>query len=88
MSVAEANVIAAVIALTGVLAGLWVQTRKVHKENRADHGETVRLVRELRTDVKEVKADVRDVKDELRSHGQRLRVLEHLPFPVETKEIR
>ena len=80
VTVAEANVIAALLALTGVLAGLWTQTRRVHKDNRADHGETVKLVRELRADIREIKADIHDVKDELRSHGTRLRVLEHLPI--------
>jgi hypothetical protein len=73
-----AQIVAAILALVGVLAGLWVQTRRVHRENRKDHGETVRLVREMAGDIKEVREDVRDVKAEVRSHGDRLRSLERM----------
>ncbi|MFY7950483.1 MAG: hypothetical protein ACOVRP_14810 [Gemmatimonas sp.] len=73
-----AQIVAAIIALIGVLAGLWAQNRRVHRENRKDHGETVKLVREMAGDLKEVREDVRDVKAEVRSHGDRLRSLERI----------
>ena len=82
----DAQVVAAIVALTGVLAGLWVQNRKVHRDNRSDHAATMQVVGELRTDVREMRADVRDVRDEVRSHGDRLRILEHLPIPPKEHE--
>lgn len=81
----HAQVIAAVLALVGVLAGLWAQNRRVHRENRSDHQETadkvarlVSAVGEMAADVRETKADIRDVRDEVRAHGQRLRNLEKM----------
>lgn len=84
---ADATVIAAVIALVGILAAQWRQNRRVHRENRDDHAATGRKVDQLvagqsefRTDIREMRADVRDIKSDVRSHGDRLR---HLELPKE-----
>ena len=84
MTPAVATVIGAALSFVLGVAGLYVQNRKVHRDNRKDQQETASKVSDLidtvldmRTDVREVKAEVRDVKDEVRSHGDRLRNLEH-----------
>lgn len=86
IAAAEAQVVTAVLALVGVLSGLWVQSRRVHAENRADHHATaakvdtlVTFVADLGLDAREIKADVRDLKADLRSHGDRIKRLEHRP---------
>jgi len=71
-------------ALLGLL-GIYVQNRRLSKDQRADHANTAAKVDalvlsndEMAQNVREVKADLRDVKDEVRSHGDRLRNLEHM----------
>jgi hypothetical protein len=75
----DAGVIAALIALIGTLAALYVQQKRAHAENHAEHAATFELVREVAADVKEVRADQREQGAELRSHGDRLRRLEGVP---------
>lgn len=78
----DASVIGAVLTLAGVLAGLYVQNRKAHRQNHAEHAATFELVREVAADVKEVRADQREQGAEIRSHGDRLRRLELGPEPT------
>lgn len=89
IAAAEAQVLTAVLALVGVLCGLWVQSRRVHAENRDGHHATaakvdtlVTFVADLGLDAREIKADVRDLKADLRSHGDRIQRLEHKPARV------
>jgi hypothetical protein len=86
----DADVIAALLALVGVLAGLWVQTRRIQRENRADHGQVSAAsdrieaaLAELTAAGREMRDDVREIKAEVRSHGERLRRLEFHPIEEE-----
>lgn len=83
-SQADAGVVAAVLALVGVLAGLFVQTRRARQENHEEHAVTYAAVLEIAADVKEVRADQREQGSELRSHGERLRRLEIVSDPKPT----
>lgn len=63
-------------ALLGLL-GIYIQNRRLSRDQRADHANTASKVDELVLGQAEIKSDLRDVKDEVRSHGDRLRSLEH-----------
>jgi hypothetical protein len=84
----DATVVAALIALIGTLAALYVQTRKVQKENQHEHATTYAAVLEIAADVKEVRADQREHGSELRSHSERLRRLEIVSDPKPTPRPR
>lgn len=84
-SEADAAVIGSVLALVGVLAALWVQNRKTHRENRSDHADTAAKVDQLLEAQGGIAADVRDVKADVRDHGHRLRTLETAVVPVKPK---
>lgn len=78
----EAIAVAVVSGVFG-LATIVVQ-RRVHRDNRSDHAQTVAKVDELVSSVgaldakvDDVRADVREVKADLRDHSARLRVIEH-----------
>jgi hypothetical protein len=88
----DAAVLGSVLVLVGTLAGLFMQNRRTHRENRSDHADTAikvdRLLKaqgDIAADVRDVKADVTDVKAEVRDHGQRLRALEQ-PTPRPRKK--
>ena len=88
----DAAVLGSVLVLIGTLAGLFMQNRRTHKENRSDHLSTAAKVDQLLkaqgvigADVADVKADVIDVKAEVRDHGVRLRALEQ-PTPRPRKK--
>jgi hypothetical protein len=72
----DAAVIGSVLVLVGTLAGLFVQNRRTHRENRSDHADTSRKVDRLLEAQGDIAADVREVKAEVRHHGERLRHLE------------
>jgi hypothetical protein len=76
VSSGDATVIAAVLALIGGLSGLYVQQRRVHRDNRSDHQETAAKVDQLLVGQRDISADVRDVKADVRDHGERIRNLE------------
>jgi hypothetical protein len=80
----DATVVAALIALIGTLSALYVQTRKVQRENQHEHATTYAAVLEIAADVKEVRADQREHGSELRSHSERLRRLEIVVEPKPT----
>ena len=44
---ADAQVIVGLFVLIGTLAGLFVQNRKTHRENRSDHADTAAKVDRL-----------------------------------------
>ena len=73
---ADAQVIVGLFVLIGTLAGLFVQNRRTHRENRSDHADTSAKVDRLLEAQGEIAADVREVKAEVRHHGERLRHLE------------
>ena len=73
---AEAQVVVGLFVLIGTLAGLFVQNRKTHRENRSDHADTSAKVDRLLEAQGDIAADVREVKAEVRFHGERLRHLE------------
>jgi hypothetical protein len=79
---ADAQVIVGLFVLIGTLAGLFVQNRKTHRENRSDHADTSAKVDRLLEAQGEIAADVRDVKSEVRDHGVRLRALEAVAKPA------
>ena len=88
----DAAVLGSVLVLIGTLAGLFMQNRRTHRENRSDHADTAAKVDQLLkaqgvigADVADVKADVIDVKAEVRDHGVRLRALEQ-PTPRPRKK--
>ena len=81
---ADAQVIVGLFVLIGTLAGLFVQNRKTHRENRSDHADTAAKVDRLLEAQGDIAADVRDVKSEVRFHGERLRVLEAAAKPKPT----
>jgi hypothetical protein len=85
---ADAQVIVGLFVLIGTLAGLFVQNRRTHRENRSDHadtamavGDTARKVDRLLEAQGDIAADVREVKAEVRHHGERLRHLEAAAKP-------
>jgi uncharacterized protein (UPF0335 family) len=78
---ADAQVIVGLFVLIGTLAGLFVQNRKTHRENRSDHADTAAKVDRLLEAQGDIAADVREVKAEVRYHGERLRVLEAAAKP-------
>jgi hypothetical protein len=78
---ADAQVIVGLFVLIGTLAGLFVQNRRTHRENRSDHLDTSRKVDRLLEAQGDIAADVRDVKAEVRHHGERLRHLEAAAKP-------
>ena len=78
---ADAQVIVGLFVLIGTLAGLFVQNRKTHRENRSDHADTSAKVDRLLEAQGDIAADVREVKAEVRFHGERLRVLEAAAKP-------
>lgn len=80
---ADAQVIVGLFVLIGTLAGLFVQNRRTHRENRSDHADTALAVSDTARKVDRlleaqatIGADVREVRSEVRSHGERLRHLE------------
>jgi membrane protein implicated in regulation of membrane protease activity len=73
---ADAQVVVGLFVLIGTLAGLFVQNRRTHRENRSDHADTSRKVDRLLEAQGDIAADVREVKAEVRHHGERLRHLE------------
>jgi uncharacterized protein YlxW (UPF0749 family) len=77
----DAQVMVAIVSLVGVLAALWAQNRKTHRENRSDHADTSAKVDQLLEAQGDIAADVREVKAEVRFHGERLRVLEAAAKP-------
>ena len=77
----DAQVMVALVSLVGVLAALWAQNRKTHRENRSDHADTSAKVDKLLEAQGDIAADVRDVKAEVRHHGERLRHLEAAATP-------
>jgi uncharacterized protein (UPF0335 family) len=79
---AEAQVVVGLFVLIGTLAGLFVQNRRTHRENRSDHADTSAKVDRLLAAQGDIAADVREVKAEVRHHGERLR---HLEAVVPTK---
>jgi hypothetical protein len=92
-SAPDAAVLGSVLVLIGTLAGLFMQNRRTHRENRSDHADTAAKVDQLLkaqgvigADVADVKADVIDVKAEVRDHGQRLRALEQPATPRPRKK--
>lgn len=80
----DAQVMVALVSLVGVLAALWAQNRKTHRENRSDHADTSAKVDKLLEAQGDIAADVRDVKAEVRHHGERLRHLEAAATPKPT----
>jgi hypothetical protein len=78
---ADAQVIVGLFVLIGTLAGLFVQNRRTHRENRSDHADTSAKVDRLLEAQGDIAADVREVKAEVRYHGERLRVLEAAAKP-------
>lgn len=79
----QAEVIVAFIALLGTLVGLYIQNRRVHRDNRNDHHQTMANVKTLtdtvhsiHADVLDTKADVRIIKTTLVDHEHRLDDLE------------
>ena len=72
----DAAVVGSVLVLIGTLAGLFVQNRRTHRENRSDHADTSAKVDQLLAAQSDIAADVRDVKSDVRDHGVRLRALE------------
>lgn len=81
----EAIVVAVITGTFGLVGTVLVQ-RRVHRENRSDHAQTVAKVDgligkvdTLGTTVGDVRDDVRDMRADLRDHGTRLRHLEHPP---------
>jgi len=85
---ADATVIGSLFALVATLTGLYVQNRRAHQQNHAEHAATFHLVRKVAADVKEVRADQRKQGSELRSHGDRLRRLELDAEPVKPSPIK
>ena len=81
IATADAQVIVGLFVLIGTLAGLFVQNRKTHRENRSDHADTSAKVDRLLEKQGDIAADVREVKAEVRFHGERLRVLEAAAKP-------
>jgi hypothetical protein len=81
IATADAQVIVGLFVLIGTLAGLFVQNRKTHRENRSDHADTSAKVDRLLEAQGDIAADVREVKAEVRFHGERLRVLEAAAKP-------
>lgn len=77
----DAQVMVAIVSLVGVLAALWVQNRRTHRENRSDHADTATKVDRLLAAQSDIAADVRDVKSDVRDHGVRLRALEAATTP-------
>jgi|GEM_PF-3256616 len=75
-SAPDAAVVGSVLVLIGTLAGLFVQNRRTHRENRSDHADTSAKVDRLLAAQSDIAADVRDVKSDVRDHGVRLRALE------------
>lgn len=87
-SAPDATVIGSVLALVGALAALFVQNRRTHRDNRADHSVVAQVVADTAAKVDrlidgqvEIKADVHDIKAEVRHHGERLRHLEAVATP-------
>ena len=95
----DAAVLGSVLVLVGTLAGLFMQNRRTHRDNRSDHATNAQAAADtaakvdqllkaqgvIGADVADVKADVIDVKAEVRDHGQRLRALEQ-PTPRPRKK--
>ena len=88
---ADAEVIVGLFVLIGTLAGLFVQGRKIHRENRSDHAVVAQVVADTAAKVDrlidgqiDIKADVSDIKAEVRHHGERLRHLEAAATPKPT----
>lgn len=78
----DAAVVGSVLVLIGTLAGLFVQNRRTHRENRSDHADTSAKVDRLLEAQSDIAADVRDVKSDVRDHGVRLRALEAVAKPA------
>ena len=72
----DAQVIGAILVLTGTLSALFVQNRRTHRDNRLDHADTASKVNKLLVGQTEIKADVADIKADVRDHRQRIRQLE------------
>lgn len=81
LGTADAQVIVGLFVLIGTLAGLFVQNRKTHRENRSDHADTSAKVDRLLEAQGDIAADVRETKAEVRYHGERLRNLEAAAIP-------
>lgn len=81
----DAQVMVALVSLVGVLAALWAQNRRTHRENRSDHADTAAKVDQLLEAQGVISADVRDIKADVRDHGQRLRALEAVVVPAKPK---
>jgi len=93
----DAAVLGSVLVLVGTLAGLFVQNRRTHRENRSDHADTALAVSDTARKVDRlleaqatIGADVREVRAEVRHHGERLRHLEAVapakPKPASRKK--
>lgn len=89
---ADAQVIVGLFALVGSLAALFVQNRRTHRDNRADHAVVAQVVADTAAKVDrlvdgqiDIKGDVADIKAEVRHHGERLRHLEAAATPKPTQ---
>lgn len=75
---------AIVVALIGGPV-TWLLYR-LDKRNTEQHGESIKIIRDVQAGVQDVRADMRDVKSDVRDLKSDVRILQDAPKPMRVKK--